>query len=80
MKKTILCVVVALCAGCATVPEEAREPSVFDLIEAGEFGPTSMDVCPSGGVKYCVSDGTTLERCACADAFDVQQQLERAFW
>jgi hypothetical protein len=78
--KAIICIVVVLCAGCASVPEEPLEPSVFELIVEAEFGPTSVNVCPSGGVTYCIGDGTGVDRCGCADAFDVQKQLERAFW
>lgn len=78
MKLIICASVAALAAGCATTPESGDE-SVFDVIEEAEYAPSSVALCPSGGVLYCVGDGSSLQRCACADAFDMQQHLDRVF-
>jgi hypothetical protein len=77
--KLIVCVsIIALLAGCATTPESGDE-SVFDVIEEAGYAPSSVTLCPSGGVMYCVGDGSSMQRCACADPYEVQHALDRAF-
>jgi hypothetical protein len=77
MKAIVYTSVVILLAGCATTAPEPGEQSIFDVIEEAEAAPRPGDTCTSGGVKYCVGNGSFLERCGCADAFDVQKALDR---
>ncbi len=78
MKFIVCASIAALVTGCATTPE-AGDESVFDVIEEAGYAPSSVALCPSGGVMYCVGDGSSMQRCACADPFEVQHSLEQAF-